>query len=349
MGRPSVSAYSSRRPAWAKSATRYNAVISSASTRAGKPGGDYGMDNFTYDPEKVSKWQMPENISAEKLPEDLYEASKDWILAGAAIDTALERIQALGEEAAQRAFPTYTHEHLLASRRLSEQGSFIGAISELSLVQSNTSTVASTPATSFSLSDAQSSPPKLNTAISTSNKKYGPHPNQLPESITSKPGMESPPFTPITRSGSESSSGARSPAILTNGHKDRAATPDFKTLSAQLSPLMSPSSASFTSVSDIAEAKVDTAAWSNYLNAYKAELSDLQKTALPRLRGHEYTVQKTLFELRANPPKDLTWEAAETVFAFAEWWKEAKDKGKERERVITSLTLPRLEDVVAAA
>lgn len=161
--------------------------------------------------------------------------------------------------------------------------------------------------------------------------------------------MESPPFTPVTRSGSESGSGARSPAILPNGHRDDAAnsTPDFKKLSTQLSPLMSPSLCSFGS--DASPANVDTVAWTNYISAYEAELDDVKKIALPRLRGAKSGVQKVVFELRAHPPENLSWAIAEAAFAFAEWWKSAKAIGREREEVIALLVVPRVEDVTGGA
>lgn len=345
-----MSAPSSRRPAWAMNMHHYNAMLN-ASMRAGKPGEDFGTDNFTYDPAKVAKWQAPDHITAENLPKELYEASKDWTLAGAAIDTALERIWDLGDEAAQRVWPSYTHEHLLPSRTASQQGSSVGGASDLELVQSNSSTAsltcASTPASSFS---QHSPPPKVDTAVTSTTallKKYGPHPNQLPDSITSKPGMESPPFTPVTRSGSECGSGARSPAMLPKGHRDSIITPDFIKLLAELS-LVTPSQCSFTSTS-APSIKVDTLAWNNCIKAYTAELDDLRDTALPRLRGFEQSIQKILFELRANPPKHITWKAAEATVVFAEWWKGAKDMGRERGAMVDVLEVPRLEDVVGGA
>lgn len=353
MSRAPASAVSSREPASTKKGLRYNAVMNQATAQAGKPSVDYGLDNFSYDPEKVSSWRLPDSIVETNLPKDLYEASKDWVLAGAAVDTALERIRDLTDEAADRAFPSHTREHLMASRPALGQCSSVGGASDLSLVQGNTSTVASTPASSFSQSDtwSQPHPPKLNTALAThSTRKHTPHPNQLPDSITSKPGMESPPFTPTTRSGSESGSGARSPAILPHGHIQSVTTPNASELSAHLSPLLSPSSGSFTSFSTpITSSKPDMLAWRNYINGFTAELDDLRQVALPRLRGFEYNITKMLFELRAHPPDDLSRATAKAVFAFATWWRQAKNLRTVREDAAALLELPKIEDAVGGA
>lgn len=352
MSRPSISAPAGRRPVWARNPTRYIAVINSASNRAGKPGEDFGVDNFAYDPEKVGKWQVPEHIAVEALPEELYEASKEWVLAGAAIDTVFERIQELNEEATQRAFPQYSHEHLLAGKKETEQTSTAPTIdtSDLpSLTQSITTTSTSTAATSFS----GASPPRLDTTITTANAKKYSHQSQLPDSITSKPGMESPPFTPISRPGSNSCSGARSPAQ--HHSANTATTPDFIKLAAQLSPLMSPSQASFTSSAPGVMIKPDTFAWESYTAAYGADLHDLKANALPRLKGAGELVYKTLFELRANPPQDLSWACAEAVVAFAAWWKDdagAMMAGVEEvvtAQVVAAQVVPGLEDVVGGA
>lgn len=345
MSRPSISAPSGRRPVWGRNHLRYAAVINQTSTRASKPGDDFGADNFTYDPEKVGKWQLPDHINAEDLPKELYEAAKGWVLAGAAIDSALERIQDLREEATQRAFPQYSHEHLLIpdnDATLSSSTSIADTNDPPSLTQSFTATSTSTAATSFSTA----SPPKLDTTITTkaNTKKYT-HPSQLPDSITSKLGMESPPFTPISRPGSNGGSGARSPALQHKDHATTTGAPDFVKLAAQLSPLMSHSQASFTS----SAAKPDTFAWGNYTAAYGVELHDLKINASPRLKGAGTVVFKVLFELRANPPEDLSWQSAEAAVAFAEWWKGAAAMAREVEEVVRAQEVLGWEDVVAGA
>lgn len=346
MGKPSMRPDWRRRQAGSKNTLHHQSIRNNASTRAGKPGEDFGPDNFTYDPETLSRWQLPNHLAVENLPKALYEASKDMTLAGAAIDTALERIQGLFGEAASHAFPAFTHDHLF--KRVSEQCPSRESASQPPSLQWSVLTPASTPAMSSRSCDPPSSPTKPDTSIEDMVKNVR-HPNQLPDAITSKPGMESPPFTPITRSGPDSGSGACSPAMLLHDQVNTVTIPDFVQLSAQLSPLISPSSYSFPSTFDAPDTQPDILAWSTYLSACQAELNSLRASDLPRLRGHAYTVQKLLFEMRAQPPKDLTWSFAETIVSFAAWWNEAQNLSQDREQAAASLQLPKLEDVVAGA
>ena len=332
----------SRRPPWAKDMMNYKAMIEQRSPLgASKPGVDHGPYHTLLDEEKIAAWQVSKKIPTDSLPSDLQKTVNNWTLAGAALDAGLERMQDLMEQADQRAFPTYSHEHLLASHLQLDQDSTNEGASQMS-------TTASFDSGYETETTAKSSPPKLDTTVkSTTNGKANrqPHPNQLPDSITSKPGMESPPFTPISRSGSDAdcASGARSPANpITNG-KAPAMTPDFIKLSAQLSPLRSPSQYSFTS--DVA--KVDHLSWGNYMNACAAELHDLQKALLPRLRGCGFEIDRLLCDLKEHPPKGVTMDTAQAVYDFAMWWaKEGKVKVAKVEGTVQALALPKVEDVM---
>ena len=112
--RPSQSVPEHRRPSWAKKEISYKTYITNATARPRIPG-DFGLDNFAYDETHIAEWRMPAGLTKD-LPKELNDACNDWVYAGAALCTALDRVQKMDNEAIDRADPATTHQHILQRR-----------------------------------------------------------------------------------------------------------------------------------------------------------------------------------------------------------------------------------------
>ncbi|KAM0716364.1 hypothetical protein Q7P37_007809 [Cladosporium fusiforme] len=103
-----------RRASWGKNPQSYDAYMRNdlAKIRSPTSSQDYGLGNFSYDNKYLSDWAMPEAIKHEHLPKQIFDKADDWSAAGAALDTALERIDHLRVEAIYRGWPDKKHAHL---------------------------------------------------------------------------------------------------------------------------------------------------------------------------------------------------------------------------------------------
>lgn len=292
-----------RRPAWARTEISYGVYIHNE-RRQSRSVPDYGMDNLSYDAGYLWKWQLPNGL-AEHLPPQIREAAENWVYAGAAVDTALERVRKMENEAPDRANPVVTHTHLI--RRMSEMSAVVGA--EASPISSPVSPTPLKP-TSF-------------------DKMLLMHPfTQRPTNII---GMESPPYTPV-RSGSQASSTPSNGRVI---DVMGTALPDPNEITAQLElcPLKS-ARESLTSLLPVTPVR-NMNAWAHYVNTYNNELEDLRKNALMRLKGYARIIDVHMMEIVWE--QDLSPETKAAVAEFETWWKVMEPKVSGYEHKVHSL------------
>ncbi|KAF2159411.1 hypothetical protein M409DRAFT_60874 [Zasmidium cellare ATCC 36951] len=299
-----------RRPSWARTEKSYKFYMRKDLAVDRSPCSDNGMENFSYDPEHLTIWQMPDHL-CERLPQQLGDAVKDWEYAGAAVCTALERIKKLDQQAIYRGYPDKSKHHL--SRHTSNQSpAVVGA---------------DTPP----MSSPDSPTPSMSSSILPLEKLSF---EGLPQRRTNIPGMESPPFTPLD------SKACPTPVMPTTQKDTHAgAMPDASQLARQLSPLSIITTDSSISLPPPA---FDENAWETYLSAFKAELADCKEHAWPRFRGYGYTVDRMRVELGQGQEA----EHRDVMREFQEWWGEMKLKVGEYEREVREWEVPRIEVVV---
>ncbi|KAK4502186.1 hypothetical protein PRZ48_005611 [Zasmidium cellare] len=299
-----------RRPSWARTEKSYKYYMRKDLAVDRSPCSDNGMEHFSYDPDYLTLWKMPESLR-ERLPQKLSDAVKDWEYAGAAVCTAIERIKKLDQQAIYRGYPDKSKHPL--SRQTSHQSSAVVG--------------ADTPP----MSSPDSPTPSMSSSILPLEKLSF---EGLPQRRMI--GMESPPFTPID------SKACPTPDIPTTQKDSTAgAVPDANILARQLSPLSIITTDSGISLPPPAQTPVfDENAWETYLSAFKAELADCKEHAWPRFRGYGYTVDRMRVELSQEA------EYGDLMKEFQEWWGEMKLKVGEYEREVKELEVPRIEVVV---
>lgn len=159
-----------RRPSWAQNQTSYKVYMRKDLAARRPRCSDFGLENFSYDEAHVSQWQMPE-LLADRVHGELRDAVNDWISAGAAVCTALDRIEELNDKSLYRGYPDYSRSPFHLSRRASTQSSgLMGAVTPPMSPPVASTTVPSHPLFAENIFDA------------------------LPQPRVT--GMDSPPFTP---------------------------------------------------------------------------------------------------------------------------------------------------------
>jgi hypothetical protein len=248
---------------------------------------DYGHDNFSYYPPFLSESLLPYEL-IPRLPTFLRTETKLFVLAFAAVYTALERIEAMGKEEPKRAAPKTTHKHLLG-RHASDY--------------TPTSGGAETPP-SYSTTTMQE-PVKL-LPLTGAVKK--PRVQMVPQLPINMFGMESPPFTPVD------STVANTPVNDGRGGIEPA---DFDRINAMLSK-----TALNTEFS--AMPYKNEIAYQIYVNQYNAEIEDIKCNALKRLEGFDRTIGREFYELSRE--EGLTEDQRAALRDFKVWWIEAQKK-----------------------
>lgn len=299
-----------RRPSWARTEKSYRYYMRKDLAVDRSPCSDNGMENFSYDPDHLASWQMPDNLR-ERLPQKFGDAVKDWEHAGAAVCTALERIRKLDQQSVYRGYPDKSKNPL--SRDLSHRSSAVlGAdtppmSSPDSPTPSNASSMLPLEGLSF-----QGLPPQHRTI-----------------------GMESPPFTPVD------SQTCPTPDVP-GTQKDAGPTmPDAHLLARHLSPLsiITTDSGICLPGSAVQSPTFDENAWETYLSAFKAELADCKESAWPRFRGYGYTIDRMRVELGQEVENRAMRQD------FLGWWGEMKVKVADFEKLVKELEVPRVEVV----
>jgi hypothetical protein len=304
-----------RRASWGKNQQSYDTYMRNdmAKSRSPTSSQDYGIGNFSYDDKHLSDWKMPDSVSALHLPAQLKDKADDWSTSGAALDTALERIEALKADAMYRGWPDKKHAHLQVRHWPSPTG--VGAQS---------------PAIGSPLSPPVSLPDSLEKADFTLPFAHKPFGSGMPAHPPM--GMESPPFTPIN-----------APATPLNPAEGAAATlPDLSKINTQLSPVSGYSAtSSMTGASTPAglapspmSASFDEHAWETYWNQCKAEYSDVRYNALSRVKGTARDIDSLSREYAHMG------EYAEPVKTFKLWWDGQKPKAKLYEDKVKLLEMP---------
>lgn len=299
-----------RRASWGKNQQSYDTYMRNdmAKTRSPTSSQDYGIGNFSYDDKHLSEWEMPTAISGLRLPAQIRDKAEDWSTSGAALDTALERIESLKAEAMYRGWPDKTHSHLQVRHWPSPTGA--GAQSPIS------------PPTSM-----PDSLEKADFTLPMAHKAFG----------TARPpmGMESPPFTPVN-----------APATPLNQPEGAVATlPDLSKINTQLSP---PSSYNVTSPptgantpSGLAQSPTsacfDEHAWETYYNQCKAEYGDIRFNGLSRFKGTARDIESLSREYSHMS------EFADAMKSFKVWWDGQRPKVKLYEDKVKSLEMPNEE------
>ncbi|KAM3416897.1 hypothetical protein BST61_g8485 [Cercospora zeina] len=305
-----------RRPSWAKSPKSYEIYMRPSPDRSSQP--DHGLENYSYDEAHLAGWTPPKELEA-RFPPELMSAVNEWKHAGAAVCTALVRIEKLDDESLYRGYPEHTMAHL--SRRPSVQSSAIVG--------------AETPPMSSPVSPA---PTALPASLLRLEKL-----EQLP--YRQVVGMESPPFTP-----------ADTPSCPTPEVQSAFSLPDARSYPivlpypesiASTGASKSDGYSSFfgsyatTAPSTPAMVSFDEPAWETFLKAYSAELYDINTYAGPRLKGAGYSIDRVRVEL------GMTKENEEVLADFNKWWTEMKAKVAHYDEKIRELEMPSIDTVRA--
>ncbi|KAK4936640.1 hypothetical protein LTR28_010101 [Elasticomyces elasticus] len=210
----------------------------------------YEGEPFSYDPARLREWYMKEDLWT-RLPASLNAGLVTWQAAGAAVCTALKRIEELEDERLTRGWPEKTRAHLSQTTSKSP-----------SLPHSPSATrITSVP-------DGASSPKMA--VLSTT--------QVLPASGTYRVrprnpmGVHTPPLTPTDIQ------------FLTIVSIPKLRTDSLVLGDPELHYHLSTAFTVSTSPPETPTAVFDEAAWTVYTNAYKAELDDLRLNTLVRMR-----------------------------------------------------------------
>ncbi|KAK6433822.1 hypothetical protein LTR95_010001 [Oleoguttula sp. CCFEE 5521] len=157
---------------------------------------NFGGDTFSYDETYLAPFRMPKDLNdAKLLPSKILLAANDWAQAGAALETALERIGKLRAEAVSRGWPDKASTAHLTRVHWAYQGSKEESTGSHIPIEAETSPAVSgaqSPQIGPVSPGPQLAPPVLPVPIATTQKPVvlvAPMPNM-------GVGMESPPFTP---------------------------------------------------------------------------------------------------------------------------------------------------------
>ncbi|KAK4986878.1 hypothetical protein LTR50_005009 [Elasticomyces elasticus] len=265
----------------------------------------YEDEPFSYDPAHLREWYMKEDLWAH-LPADLNAALVTWQAAGAAVCTAMTRIEELHEERLTRGWLDKTRAH--HSRTASKSSSFPH----------------SPPATPITSAPNGVSPPT--TAVSSTTQ---PEPGTTPVRPHSPKGAHTPPLTPADIQ-------ARTPSP-----KPKLRTDSLISVTTSLHDQLSAAlTVSTSSPPATPTTEFDEAAWTVYTNAYRAELDDLRANNLVRMR-HFGRVVERIGAAAADEEAMRPTAKAE----FDAWWLGMGRKIRRYEGRAAELGVPGIEEV----
>jgi hypothetical protein len=251
-----------------------------------------------------------------RLPESLVTELDDWKAAGAAVCTALARIDKLDDESLHRGWPSRHNIHLSRTT------------SDCSALESPHS-----PTTG----PLELSSPQTRSTLSSHETSFG-------SVLSTSP--DTPSFTPrdsiMGDDIDEISTSFRAKVSLE--HVDAVLATRVRRVSESAgspSPIMSPISRQYSNdlVFD-ADHQFDESAWDVFVRSYEAELEHLRIETLVRFRHVGKSVDRLWLDLRCDGVHPVS---KSTVADFVAWWKQMKDKEQEYEKEVQMLEVPQLE------
>ncbi|KAI5208491.1 hypothetical protein E4T39_01198 [Aureobasidium subglaciale] len=308
-----------RRPSWRQSRVSHRTYLETDFNRKQEHEmpTDADADTFYYNAAFIAEWTMPADLWA-RLPESLTAELNDWQAAGAAVCTALARIDKLDDESLHRGWPSRHNIHL---SRATSDGPAVGSLPP--------------PITGlFEMSPFQA--PTDLPALQTS----------FDNALSTSP--ETPPFTPrdsiMGDEGDEISTSFRNKVSLERVNAMLATRVRRASESAgSPSPIMSPLSRQDSSEPAYgSDQQFDESAWDVFLRSYEAELEHLRAETLVRFRHIGKSVDRLWLDLRCEGVHPVS---KETVVEFVTWWQTMKDKEHDYDKEAQMLEVPQLEVV----
>ncbi|KAF2766606.1 hypothetical protein EJ03DRAFT_353856 [Teratosphaeria nubilosa] len=355
-----------RRPFWAKNETALQAIRDprreSATPFRQSRSVDYGTDNFSYDADHIRHFELPSDIAPHLDPE-LLARTHEWIMAGAALMTALARIRESCAKAVHSAFPH-------------KSGNALKHLSVSNTTESSKVCISRRPSAADSVmvgsDDDDNTPPDSfpDTPVSspsTPNLAWWtilPDKDALIKGISqagmdgTRPieiaGMESPPFTPWDTK-AMSGYGAPTTSTATSFASNEASQSTSSGRQAFLSQAKysgtgpvtagneegprSPSPVSMLASS--CSPQFCERSWEYYLGHYNEQLRDTKQCVM-RLKGYGRNIEILRTELRGETTKP---EAVIALINFGKWWDAVQEKAREHALECSSLQVPDLEAV----
>ncbi|THY29865.1 hypothetical protein D6C92_01541 [Aureobasidium pullulans] len=278
---------------------------------------DADADTFYYNPAFIVEWMLPTNLRA-RLPGCLITELDDWQAAGAAVCTALARIDKLDVESLHRGWPSRPNLHL---SRTTSDCSAIGS--------------PESPITGpFEMSPLQT--PAILSPLRSS----------FDNTLLTSPEVAS--FTPrdsiIGDEVGWISTSFRQKASLEHVNAMLATRVRRASESAgSPSPIMSPISRQDSNeTNDGSGQQFDESAWDVFVRSYEAELEHLRSETLVRFRHIGKSVDRLWLDLRSECVHLVSKSTAED---FVTWWKKMRDKEQEYENEVQMLEPPQIEAV----
>lgn len=264
------------------------------------PGTDFGPDAFSYDQKHLEKFTIPNELSI-RLPTEMEDPVMIWRCAGAALCTAMDRLEVTYDMSVYRGYPEKTHLHL--SRTSSNQAS--------SAVGSDNT-------------DSAISPTMLpDTMMSGLGRNVSPM-ARLP---SGQQEIDTPPFTPVDSGASPTPS---------NPIGTKATPPDLQRINNRLSSSPPPEylNRRKDSLTPLGSPCFDENAWERYLKEYDAVLQDVKMVCFPRFKGAADRIHQMQTELAQDKVH------TEVMVEFALWWNSMKKLIGAYETKVKDLPVP---------
>ncbi|KAG9953568.1 hypothetical protein KCU85_g946, partial [Aureobasidium melanogenum] len=314
---PSAAQPRHRRPSWRQSRVSHRTYLETDFKRKQEHEmpADADSDTFYYNAAFIVEWTIPSDLRV-RLPESLLTELDDWQAAGAAVCTALARIDKLDNESLHRGWPSRPNLHL---SRTTSECSAIGS-------------------PQFSTTDPfEISSPRSRPALSSLQTSFG-------STFSTSPDVPS--FTPqdsiMGDEVDEMNASFRDKVSLEHVNAILATRVRRVSESAgSQSPLMSPiSRKSSNELTFSADQQFDESAWETFLRSYEAELEHLRTETLVRFRHIGKSVDRLWLDLRCDGVHPVP---ESTAAEFVAWWRKMNDKEQEYEKEVQMLEVPQLE------
>jgi hypothetical protein len=274
---------------------------------------DYGIGNFTYDGKHLSNWVMPKAVRLQQLPTQVRERANDWSTSGAALDTALERMDELRADGMHRGWPNKKN----TRPRIRYWPSSISRRAQCPTIGCQ---ISKDP----SLSDPLAKPDFTHPSFQKTPCFAMSH------NVTI--GMESPPFSP-----SDTISIASRKAEDVLGTLPKFATTDterYPNTGGEATPPLSGVNTPVALASSTMSATFDENAWETYCNQWKAEHVDIRYNALSRFKGTARDMENLIREYCHFG------EYTGALEVFNSWWCSQRAKVALYEGKVKSLEVP---------